>query len=175
MITSFFLKIIVFILVVAFVVVIIVKAVSFLHCCCCCRCCRCCCCCCCCCCCRCRCCCCCCCCYCSCSDRHKSYIKQDYWYVSHSKKCQYIIVIAHLFCTKYKPFQTLYFVNIVLKLEWPINVRRYFGSCKVCGKGNSVIFINREILPGPEDARICFTFFKRHRGISMKLKEVFYW
>ena len=29
-------------------------------------------------------------------------------------------------------------------------------SCKVRGEGNSVIFINREILPGPENARICF-------------------
>ena len=37
-------------------------------------------------------------------------------------------------------------------------MRRYFGSCKVRGEGNSVIVINREILPGPEDARICFTF-----------------
>ena len=27
-------------------------------------------------------------------------------------------------------------------------------------KRNSVIFINLEILPGPEDARICFTFFQ---------------
>ena len=26
-------------------------------------------------------------------------------------------------------------------------------------EGNSVIFINREILPGPEDVHICFTFF----------------
>jgi len=25
--------------------------------------------------------------------------------------------------------------------------------------GNSVIFINREILPGPDDASICYTFF----------------
>jgi len=30
---------------------------------------------------------------------------------------------------------------------------------KVRVEGNSVIFINREILPGQEDARICFTFF----------------
>jgi len=27
------------------------------------------------------------------------------------------------------------------------------------GEGNSVTFINREILPGPEDARICLTLF----------------
>ena len=54
----------------------------------------------------------------------------------------------------------LYFVDIVLKLEWPINVRRYYGSSKVRGEGNSVIFINREILPRPQDASICFTFFQ---------------
>jgi len=53
----------------------------------------------------------------------------------------------------------LYFVDIVLKLEWPINVRRYYGSSKVRGEGNSVIFINREILPRPQDASICVTFF----------------
>ena len=29
---------------------------------------------------------------------------------------------------------------------------------QVRGEGNSVIFINRDILPGPGDARICFTF-----------------
>jgi len=49
-----------------------------------------------------------------------------------------------------------FLVNIDLQLELPINVRRYFDSSKVRGEGNSVIFINREILPGPEDARICF-------------------
>jgi len=35
-------------------------------------------------------------------------------------------------------------------------VRRYFKwllYSKVCGEGNSVIFINRKILPGPADAR----------------------
>jgi len=37
-----------------------------------------------------------------------------------------------------------------------------------------IVFINREILPRPEDARICFTFFLRQRGISMTFKEVFY-
>ena len=65
------------------------------------------------------------------------------------------IVIAYVFCNKYKPFQTLYFVNNVLKLEWLINVRGYFGSCKVRGD----IFINREIIPGPVDERICFTIY----------------
>ena len=35
----------------------------------------------------------------------------DYWYVSHSMKCQYSIVKAYLFCHKFKPFQMLYFVN----------------------------------------------------------------
>jgi len=76
------------------------------------------------------------------------------------------LLVAYLFCNKYKPFQTLYFVNIVLKLEWHINVRRYFGSCKVRGEGNSVIFINRKILSGPEDARSCFTFFNDNEGFQ---------
>jgi len=31
---------------------------------------------------------------------------------------------------------------------------------------------NQVILPGPEDARICFTFFLQQRGISTKMKEV---
>ena len=42
-------------------------------------------------------------------------MKLDYWYVFHSEKRHYNIVIAHLFCNKYKLFQTLYFVNIDLK------------------------------------------------------------
>jgi len=53
----------------------------------------------------------------------------------------------------------IYFVNIYLKLELPIHLRRYFDSSKVRGEGNSVVFITREILPGPEDARICLTMF----------------
>jgi len=51
-----------------------------------------------------------------------------------------------------------------------INVRGYFGSCKVRGERNSVIFIDREILSGPEDARICFIFFNDNE----ELKEVIY-
>jgi len=54
------------------------------------------------------------------------YIKLDYWYVSHSKKCQYRIVI-----------------------------------------------LDREILPGPEDAHICSPL--KWREISLNFKEVFYW
>jgi len=73
----------------------------------------------------------------------KTYIFPDF-------KNQYRIVIVHSFCHTYKPFQTLYLVNIDLKLEWPINVRRYFDSSKVRGEENSVIFINLEIFPGPE-------------------------
>jgi len=55
-----------------------------------------------------------------------------------------------------------------------INVHGYFGSCKMRGEMNSVIFINRETLSGPNDARICFTLLKRQRRISMKLTEVIY-
>jgi len=51
----------------------------------------------------------------------------------------------------------IYFVNIALKLELPINVRCYFDSSKARGEGNFVIFIYRKILLVPEDARICFT------------------
>ena len=54
-------------------------------------------------------------------------------------------------------------------------MRRYFYSSKVRDEGNSVIlyYYNREILPGPKDARICFTFLQQ-RGISVKLKEVLF-
>ena len=45
-------------------------------------------------------------------------IELDYWYVSHSKKHHYSIVIAQLFCIKLKPFLTLSFVNIDLELDW---------------------------------------------------------
>jgi len=37
-----------------------------------------------------------------------------------------------------------------------------------------LFFLNREIIPGSENAPICFTFFEPHQGISMKFKEVFY-
>ena len=53
---------------------------------------------------------------------------------------------------------TIYFVIIDLKLKLPINVRRYFKSSKVRGEGNSVIFINWEILPGAEDANGFISF-----------------
>ena len=74
----------------------------------------------------------------------------------------------------------LYFVNIVLKLEWPKNVWCYFDSSKVRGEGNSVIqcikiFINQEIIPGPKDAHICFTFLTTTRDFSVQFKELFHW
>jgi len=46
------------------------------------------------------------------------------------------------------------------------NVRRYFDSSKVRGEGNSVLIINREILPGQVDAPICFTFLTTTRDFS---------
>ena len=52
-------------------------------------------------------------------------------------------------------------------------MQHHVDSSKVRGKGNSVILVNREILSGREDARICFTFLSTTR-ISVKFKEVFY-
>jgi len=46
-----------------------------------------------------------------------------------------------------------------------------FRCCKVHGKGNSVIFINREILPGPEDVRICFTLFDDNEEFHRNWKK----
>jgi len=66
-------------------------------------------------------------------------ITLDYWHVSHSKRCQCRIKVAHLFCHKIWPFLRL-FVNIGLKLKLPINVRSYFNSSKVRGEGNSLYF-----------------------------------
>ena len=48
-------------------------------------------------------------------------------------------------------------------------MRRYFDSSKVRGEGNSVIFINLEILPGPEVSH----FSNDEGGISIKFKEVY--
>jgi len=45
-------------------------------------------------------------------------------------------------------------------------MRRYLDSRKVRGEGNSVVIINREILLGPEDARICFPFIATTRDFS---------
>ena len=45
-------------------------------------------------------------------------------------------------------------------------MRLYFDWCKVHGEGNFVISKNREILPGPEGARICFTFLTTTRDFS---------
>jgi len=61
---------------------------------------------------------------------------------------------------------TIYFVNIYLKLEIPIDVQHYFDSSNVRGEGNSVVCINREIFLGPEDARICFTLLTTTRDCS---------
>jgi len=47
----------------------------------------------------------------------------------------------------------------------------FFYSCKVRGKGISVIFINRVILPGPE-ARVFVSHVQRQRGIAVKFKKV---
>ena len=69
-------------------------------------------------------------------------IKLEYWYVFHAKECQYKIVIVHLFCYCLNRSKAFYFVNIVLKIERPVSVRRYFDSRKVRGEGKSDIFIN---------------------------------
>ena len=47
-----------------------------------------------------------------------------------------------------------------------MTVRRHFDSSKVRTEENSIIFINREILPGPEDARVCFTFLTTTRHFN---------
>jgi len=47
-----------------------------------------------------------------------------------------------------------------------MHVRRIFDSSKVRGEVNSLILINQEILPGPEEARICFTFLTTTRDFS---------
>jgi len=41
-----------------------------------------------------------------------------------------------------------------------------FDSSNVHGEGNSVLFINRKILPFPVDARTCFTFLTTTRDFS---------
>jgi len=48
---------------------------------------------------------------------------------------------------------TIYFINIDLKIELPINVRSYIYSCKVRGEGTLVIFINGEIIPGSDNSK----------------------
>jgi len=58
---------------------------------------------------------------------------------------------------------TIYFVIIDLKLKLPINVRRYFDSSKVRGEGNSYIFLNREILPGADEANSFISFILMHQ------------
>jgi len=51
-------------------------------------------------------------------------------------------------------------------------MRCYFVSSKVRGERNSVIFINREILPGLEDASIIFTFcFNDNEGFQWNSKK----
>ena len=51
--------------------------------------------------------------------------------------------------------------------------RRYVDSSKVRGEGSSVLFINREILPGPEDARTVFVshFFYDNEGFQWNSKK----
>jgi len=65
----------------------------------------------------------------------------------------------------------LVLVKNVLKVEWPINERHYFNFSKVCGEGNSVIFMKREILSGPKDTRICVTFLNDNKGFS-EIQEI---
>ena len=43
---------------------------------------------------------------------------------------------------------------------------------KVRGEGNSVILINGKILPGPEDAHICFTIFN-NKGFQWNSKKYY--
>jgi len=63
------------------------------------------------------------------------YIKLDYWYFFTQRNVGIGIVIAHLFCNIFT-VSTIYLVNIDLKLEFPIHVRRYFdsvrGKSKIC-------------------------------------------
>jgi len=61
----------------------------------------------------------------------------------------------------------LYLVNIDLNLEWPIHVRHYFDSSRVRGDGNSVIFINWEILTGPGDVSTTRDFSEILRSILL--------
>jgi len=46
----------------------------------------------------------------------------------------------------------------------------FFYSSMVRGEGNSVIFIKREILLCPEDARICFILFNENEGLRWNAK-----
>ena len=50
-------------------------------------------------------------------------------------------------------------------------VRRYFDSSEVRGEGNSVLFINRKIFPGPEDTHICFTIFNDNEKFQCNSKK----
>jgi len=54
-----------------------------------------------------------------------------------------------------------------------MNVRRYFDASKMRGEMNSVIFINREILPAADDAHICFTIFKDTKEYQWNSKKYF--
>ena len=53
-------------------------------------------------------------------------------------------------------------------------MRRYFGSSKVRGEGKSVLFINRKILLGPEDARIVSQFSNDNEECLINYEE-FQW
>jgi len=50
------------------------------------------------------------------------------------------------------------YVNKHVKAPIP-HMHHYFDSSKVRVEGNSVMFLNREILPGPDNTLICFTSF----------------
>jgi len=74
--------------------------------------------------------------------------------VGQSTKHLYII-IYHKSGSVIEPFHKIKSPFLELKLS---DKNESECSSKVRVEGNSVIFTNREIFLGPEDARICFTF-----------------
>jgi len=62
---------------------------------------------------------------------------------------------------------TIYFVNIDLKLEFPINVRNYFDSSKVRNERIFVTFINREILRDQRTRVFVSQFLTTTRDFSL--------
>jgi len=78
----------------------------------------------------------------------------------------YWFVNRLFFCNKYKPFQTLYIINIVLKLEWPIHVQRFFFLLQAARRKEFRCIINWEILLGPDDTRIFHIFLTTKRNFN---------
>ena len=64
-----------------------------------------------------------------------------------------------------------YFVNIVIKSLWPLNVLCYFDSSTVRSEGIYVKIIIREILPCPVDAHICLTFINKNERFQWNSKK----